>query len=144
MFVHVRERRPRANFWSLDREIDRIFRDFFSDSSVPTRADSRVALTQEKDGVTLRAEVPGVDPAAVKIAVDGRTLTISSERTDPERSEGSYRLREARAESFSHTFRLNDTLDVDAITADCRNGILTVRIPKRAAAQPRQIEVKTS
>ena len=144
MLVHVRERRPGANVWSLDREVDRIFRDFFSDWSVPTRADSRVAVSQEKDGVTLRAEVPGVDPATLKIAVDGRTLTISGERKDPERPEGSYYLREARAGNFSHAFDLNDTLDADAITADCRHGILTVRIPKRAAAQPRQIEVQTS
>ena len=144
MFVHVRERRPRGDFWSLDREVDRIFRDFFSDWSLPVRNDSGVAVSQEKDGVTLRAEVPGIDPADIKIAVDGRTLTISGERKSPERPEGTYRLREARAGNFVHTFDLTATLDADAVTAECRHGVLTVRIPKRPEAQPRQIEVQSS
>ena len=144
MLVHVRERRPRADLSGLERDVDRLFRSFFTDWGVPTRSDSGFAVSEDPEGVTLRSEVPGVDPATIKIDVDGRTLTIAGERQREERRDGVYQLRERRSGDFSHTFHLTDRLDPEAITAECRHGILTVRIAKRAEAKPRQIEVKTN
>ncbi len=144
MLVHVRERRPRADFWNLERDVDRIFRSFWSDRGVARRPNSEVTVSPDNDGVTLTAEVPGVEPSAINIAVDGRALTISGERPSETRGEGTYRLRERSCGKFSRTFHLTDDLDTQAIDAACNHGVLTVRIPKRAEAKPRQIEVKTS
>jgi HSP20 family protein len=143
MLVQVRERPPRADSSGLEREVDRIFRSFWADGSAPARARSAFAVTPDKDGVTIRAEVPGVEPSAINIAVEGRTLTVSGERTAPPR-EGTYRVRERSAGKFSHTFYLTDDLDPDAIDAQCHNGVLTIRVPKSPEAKPRQIEVKSS
>jgi HSP20 family protein len=128
MLVHVRERHPRADFRTLQRDVDRIFRSFWSDAG--TRAGVGFEVVPDRDGVTVRADVPGVDPAAITIAVDGRVLTVSGER-------------EGRGK-FTRTFHLADDLDTEAIDAQCRNGVLTLRVPKVPAAKPRQIEIKTS
>jgi len=145
MLVHVRERHPRDDFSGLERDVDRIFRSFWSELGVPARSASfGYAVTPDAEGVTLRAEVPGVEPSAINIAVDGRTLTISGERTGEKRTDGQYRLRERSYGKFSRTFDLTDDLDANAIDASCREGVLTMRIPKRPEAKPRQIEVKTS
>jgi len=144
MLVHVRERRPRVDFSNLERDVDNIFRSFFADWAPPAPSDSAFAVDRDSDGVTLTAEVPGIDPAAIKVDIDGRTLTISGERQREERREGVYRLREGRSGDFSSTFQLNATLDPDSVSADYQHGILTVRIAKRPEAKPRQIEVKSS
>lgn len=128
MLVHVGERRPRTDFTTLERDVDRIFRSLWADPTVP--AGVGFDVVQDGDGVTVHADVPGVEPSAINIAVDGHTLTISGERS-------------GRGE-FSRTFRLSDDLDTQAINAECRNGVLTLRVPKRPEAKPRQIEVKSS
>jgi len=141
MYVHVRDR---VDFSGLQRDLDQIFHSVFSDWTVPVRGDGGVDVQRDADGVTLTAEVPGIDPAALKVDVDGHTLTISGERQRGERHQGVYHLRERRAGDFSSTFRINDRLDADAVTAEYRHGVLTVRIPKRAAAKARQIDVASS
>jgi HSP20 family protein len=136
----VRHRPTRAP-WDLQREVDSIFQRAFG---VPFASSAGAAFDVEPDadGVTVRAELPGVDPAAIAINVEGRTLTISAERKSEERQNGAYRLRERAYGQFSRSLRLSDDLDAEAITADAKHGVLTVRIPKRAESKPRQIEVK--
>jgi HSP20 family protein len=145
MLVHVRERHPHDVFWGLDRDIDRLFRSFWSDRGVPAGSGGfRYDVTPDADGATIRAEVPGVEPSAIKIDVDGRTLTISGERAEEKRTEGRYRVRERRFGKFSRSFELTDDLDASNIDASSHDGVLTVRIAKRPEAKPRQIEVKAS
>jgi len=145
MLVQVQERRPRADVRGLEQHVDRILRGFFADPGVPVpSASSNFEVTPDKDGITVRADVPGVEPSAINIAVNDRALTISGERTAENPSNGKYQLRERSYGKFSRTFYLSDDLDAGAIDAQCRNGVLTVRIPKRPEAKPRQIEVKTS
>lgn len=140
MFVHVR-RRPRVDFAGLERDVDRIFRGFWSDRGAPVSSNYNV--DRDDNGVTLRADVPGVEPSAINIAVNGRAVTISGERGSDQR-EGDSGAQDPRFGKFSHTFYLSEDLDPEAIDAECRNGVLTLRVAKRAEAKPRQIEVKTA
>ena len=143
MFVQLLERPTRSDFGSLQRELDRIFGSAFGfDPRRPAHYDG-CEITADADGVTIRAEVPGIDPAQLAIAVEGGTLTIRGERSDPSRGDGSYQRRERGSGSIAHTLQLADDLDANGVSAECAHGIVTVRVPKRAAAQPRQIEVKT-
>ncbi|MBX3028448.1 Hsp20/alpha crystallin family protein [bacterium] len=143
MLVHVRRPRHAGGVRSLQREVDDVFRRAFGfDFLSAAPAASAVEIVPDADGVTVRAELPGVDPAAIAINVEGRTLTIKAERREERREKGAYQLRERAFGSFSHAFRLSDDLDGEAITAEAKHGVLTVRIPKRAEARPRQIEVK--
>lgn len=145
MLVHVRDRRPARSAWSLQREVDDVFRRAFG-FDVPSFAPAASALdvVPDADGVTVRAELPGVEPSAIAINVEGRTLTIKAERNAEKRENGSYQLRERAYGTFSHSFRLSDDLDAEAVSAEAKHGVLTLRIPKRAEAKPRQIEVKVS
>jgi HSP20 family protein len=141
MLVRVRERHPFADVWSLDRDVDRIFRAAFG---APTRGPRAVDVNTDAEGVTVRAELPGVDPAHINVAVENGVLTITAERNEAQRDEGTALVRERAYGKFAQSFRLADDLDADAVSADCRDGVLTIRVPRRAAAKPRQIEVKTN
>ena len=148
MLVHVRERRSRAPYATLEREVDRVLRDFWSDWGTPVSG-FNCDVAPDNDGVTIHADVPGVPPSAINVAVDGRQLTISGERSSGEpineqESERAYRVRERHSGKFSRTFYLSEDLDTTAVEAECRDGVLSLRIPKRAEAKPRQIEIKVS
>jgi HSP20 family protein len=143
MLVRVRERHPFADLRHLERDIDRIFRGSFGIGTA-TRGPRAVEVTPDADGVTLRVELPGVDPAKVGVTVENGTLSITGERSEEKRSDATALVRERAYGKFSHAFRVADDLDAEAISADCRDGVLSIRIPKRATVQPRQIEVKTS
>lgn len=145
MLTQVREHRPLFDFWGLENDVDRIFGSVLAEGNLPTRSASfGFEVTPEKDKVVIRAEVPGVDPSAIKISVNDDVLTVSGERAAQKRSEGRYHLRERSYGTFSRSFHLSEELDSSAIEAECRNGVLTVRVPKRPETQPRQIAVKTS
>jgi HSP20 family protein len=145
MLTRVREQHPLFDFWGLENDVDRIFGGVFAEGNLPARSASfGFEVTPEKDKVVIRAEVPGVDPSAIKISVNDDVLTVSGERAAQKRSEGRYHLRERSYGAFSRGFHLSEDLDSSAIEAECRDGVLTVRVPKRPEAQPRQITVKTS
>ena len=143
MLVQVRESRPRAQSGTLERQVDQVLRDFWSVSGTPAFG-FNCDVAPDKEGVTIRADVPGVPPAAINVAVDGRTLTISGERTSEKESDGAYSVRERHYGKFSRTFHLSDDLDTAAVEAECRDGVLSLRIPMRPGSKPRQIEVKAS
>jgi HSP20 family protein len=138
MLVHVRKR-PRFDFATLERDVDRIFRGFSSERGVP--ASYGFNVTPDENGVTVRADVPGVEPSAINVAVNGRALTISGARSMEKRGDGA---QEHSSVKFSRTLYLSEDLDSQAIDAECRNGVLTLRIAKRPEAKPRQIEVTSS
>lgn len=92
-------------------------------------------------GHVVRAEVPGVKPDQIQLEIEPRRLTITGERAAPEAGQGSYHRRERGFGRFSRTIQLPDDLDPASATAEVRNGVLTVRIAKRADARPRQIKV---
>ncbi|MEW6271827.1 MAG: Hsp20/alpha crystallin family protein [Thermodesulfobacteriota bacterium] len=101
-----------------------------------------INLFADRDGrLVVRAEVPGLRPDAVEITVEPRRLTIAGERLAPEGAPGSYHRRERSFGRFSRTVQLPADLDPASATAEVRQGVLTVRIDKRAEAKPRRIEV---
>lgn len=105
------------------------------------------ASVQEFDEeLVLSVELPGVAEDSLEIDVERNVLTISGEkRADREsESEGKYHVLERAFGAFRRAFRLPGTIDADAITADLRNGVLTVRLPKAETARARKIEVVRS
>jgi HSP20 family protein len=97
----------------------------------------------DNDGsLVFRAEVPGIDPGKLDISVESHRLTVSGERKAPE-GRGNYHRRERRFGQFSRTVQLPEGLDPDQVSAECRDGILTVRIGTSEAAKPRRIEVQS-
>jgi HSP20 family protein len=100
-----------------------------------------INLFNDKDGLVVRAEVAGLSADAINVNIEGRTLTLSGERKAENGTKGSYHRRERRFGKFARSVRLPDDLDTEKATAQVRDGVLTVRLPKKAAAKPKQVTV---
>lgn len=98
----------------------------------------------DAEGVLVRAEVPGIPADRLSVQVEAGRLTISGERPVPDYGAGSVHRRERQVGRFSRTLQLPPEVDPDQVTAECRNGVLTVRLGRHAAAKPRQISVRAA
>jgi HSP20 family protein len=104
-----------------------------------------INLTEDADRFYLRAELPGIKPEDLDISATANSIAISGERKIPEESNGArYHRREREAGKFSRVINMPDQVDSDKIEAECRNGVLTVTIPKSEKSKPRQISIKAS
>jgi HSP20 family protein len=134
-------------FWDplgeLQREFGRLLRSLDPTTGVPScRPFPLINLFDAGDHFLIQAEVPGVSPQAIDIALTGDNLTLRGERKRPEGvSDEAYRRQERPAGRWSRTITLPARIDASGVTAQCDNGLLTIRFPKTADAQPRQIVV---
>jgi HSP20 family protein len=95
--------------------------------------------------IVLKAELPDVKREDLQVTVDENTLTIKGEKklTD-EVKEDQFQRIERRYGTFSRSFSLPPNVDTSKLTAEYTNGVLTVKIPLREEAKPRQIEVRAA
>lgn len=102
-----------------------------------------VDIFETADGLTLIADMPGVSKERLKVSVDRDSLVIEGDvQIDmPQQLEPVHA--DVRATHFRRSFALSHELDAERINAGLRDGVLTLRIPKRAELQPRRIEVQT-
>jgi HSP20 family protein len=93
----------------------------------------------------VRAELPGVARKDVKVTVEDGVLTLSGERQyqKEDKSERFHRMERFQG-SFARSFSLPDCADASAISAESKDGTLTVHIPKTESAKPKAIEVKVA
>lgn len=92
--------------------------------------------------LVLKAELPDIAPEDIELSVNNDTLTISGEkRLSNEVAEDQYHRIERRFGAFSRSFSLPSSVDATKISAEHKNGVLTVRLPAREEAKPRQIKV---
>lgn len=101
-----------------------------------------VDIFEDSDGITLEADMPGVSKDRLTVRIDGDTLVLEGQvRFDlPEKSEALYA--DLRSSSYRRNFVLGRELDSGNIQAQLKDGVLKVRIPKRAELRPRKIEVQ--
>ncbi|MGO9410113.1 MAG: Hsp20/alpha crystallin family protein [Spirochaetia bacterium] len=93
----------------------------------------------------MEVELPGLSEKDVDVKLDNNLLTISSSKEDKkEEKKDGYLMRERRSSSFARSFVLPEGIDREKISAEFKNGILTLSFPKTPAAQPKTIEVKKS
>jgi len=101
-----------------------------------------VDIYEDEHSVTLKVEVPGLDPKDVDVQVENHTLTIKGERKfEKEEKEENFHRIERRYGSFVRSFTLPITVDTENIKADYENGVLKIQLAKRAEAKPKQIKV---
>jgi HSP20 family protein len=107
-----------------------------------------VDIAEEKEEFVLRAELPGVAKENLKVEVKERRLTLSGEKKNAwegrvgEAPRGEYRYAETGHGAFSRTFELPRNVQGDAIKAEFKDGVLTLRIPKVQEALPRTISIE--
>ena len=92
--------------------------------------------------IVLKAELPDMTREAIDITVEDDTLTIKGEKKFAEdvKEEQFHRI-ERRYGTFSRSFSMPPTVDASKVSAEYKNGVLTVRLPLREEAKPRQIKV---
>lgn len=112
---------------------DRFFRSFFDMNDWMSNVGFRVDIHDESDHYMLEAELPGVTQDQIDLSVENDTLTISADMKSEYKDEKAY-YSERRVGHVSRSFNL-DGIDQDRITADYKNGILYVTMPKQQPAQ---------
>ena len=92
--------------------------------------------------LVLKAELPDMKEEEIEVAVEGNTLTLRGEKKlDTEIAEDQFHRIERSYGSFARTFGLPPTVDADKVKAEYKAGVLTVRLPLREEAKPKQIKV---
>lgn len=102
-----------------------------------------VDIRETKEELVLFADLPGVKPDGVDIHFEGGELTITG-RVEPRQPDGTrYLLLEYETGDFARTFRISESIDASRISAELKDGVLTLHLPKVEAVKPRKIAVKT-
>ena len=101
-------------------------------------------IFRDPQGIVIRLEVPGVAPEQLQIESQGKTLSIRGKREAVAPESGGYHRRERGGGEFSRSLQLPDDSDPSRAEATCKNGMLTIRVPKHEEAKPRQINVHAS
>lgn len=133
--------------WEPFREMDNLFNRYFSNLGRPLRDGNGdwtpvANITENDKEYLIKAELPEVKKEDVKVSLENGVITISGERKHEkkEKSENEIRV-ESFYGTFSRSFALPDNIDEQAVSAESKEGVLCVHIPKTAAAKPKQISV---
>ena len=136
---------PFRNAPAFQDQINRLFHEAFDRSSdeanlTPWAPD--VDIYETENQLVLKADLPDIKSEDLDIRVENNILTIRGERKFEKKVDENNYLRVERSYgSFSRSFSLANTVNTEAIQADYKNGVLTLSIPKREEAKPKQIKV---
>jgi HSP20 family protein len=142
----------RPSRYHLSNEIDDFFNNFFAapyfksgdaKGSCNCSFSPPVDVRETANDLTLTFEIPGMDKNDIKVWVEDHTLTVSGERKIRDEENGDNFIRsEIHTGNFSRSFTLPKTVDLGRISADYKNGLLSVTLGKVEEAKPKEIEVK--
>ncbi len=136
---------------ALRGEMDRLFDSFFREpfgaldwSPWGTgKWSPAVEVAENEKEVTVRAELPGIDPKELEISVSGNQLVLSGEKKESsETQEKDFYHSETRYGSFRRMLPLPDGVDTENVDAQFSNGVLTLKLKKTAPVAAKRIEVK--
>jgi HSP20 family protein len=141
--------------WNPFQELNRLQRDMNGlfenrlygqeDETTPNTADWRpsVDIYEDPERFLLMAELPGIDPSKVDLKVEENRLMLRGERKlENEEKRDYYHRIERSYGTFARTFSLPTTVEGAKISAEYKNGVLRVSIPKKPEVMPKQISVK--
>jgi len=116
----------------------------------PAHAQEATALTppvdivEDAEGIVVTVDMPGVSKDHVSIGVEGDTLTLEGVVSLGENTQLQPVYQEVGVAQYRRSFVLSRDLDTEHIEAQMRDGVLTLRVPKREQARPRRIEVRAA
>jgi len=140
---------PFRDLASMQDRINRIFGEAYlrnNDDDVSNRGDWRPPVDiyeNDQHEIVLRAELPGLKREDLDIRVENNTLTLRGDRKrDTEVKQESYHRVERVYGAFSRSFSLPATVNTEKVAATFTDGVLTITLPLREDAKPRQIQVQ--
>jgi HSP20 family protein len=139
-------------FGDLLRPFDEMFRELNTPSVLLKSGTAGIAqqmpqvdISESDEALYVTVDVPGYDSKDIDVRVEGDTLRIAGktnvESGDKSKNRTWHRL-ERRQQSFERAFTLPATVDPHKTDATCKNGVLTITLPKREDAKPKSISVK--
>lgn len=135
---------PQTILNQIQREMNRLFETRQKDDERVSQAncdwEPPVDIKEENNRFVMFADIPGVDAKDIEVSMDNGMLTIKGERKVEADGEG-LRRAERLYGTFYRRFMMPDTADAEGISAQGRNGVLQIIIPKRAQAQPKRIRI---
>ncbi|MFH1718610.1 MAG: Hsp20/alpha crystallin family protein [Planctomycetota bacterium] len=139
-------KRNRNGLAGLHSEMDDLFDSFFRGLDRPFagyKAWPAIDVAEEEDAIVIRAEVPGCKAEDIDISVYGNTLTISGEKKfEEEKKEKGYYHVESTYGSFRRELTLPTDVEAGKIDAVCKDGVLSITLPKAATAKAVKVKVK--
>jgi HSP20 family protein len=140
--------------FSLQRDVNRIFEDFWKRFDQPLGAFGRwdaggpqTDITETESALEVSVELPGIDQKDVDVSLTDSALTIKGEKkSERKESKKGYHLSERSYGSFYRSIPLPSGVDTDKANAEFKNGVLTVSLPKtqEALSRVKKIEVKAN
>ena len=100
-----------------------------------------VDVAEDVNHILVKVEVPGMEEKDLRVNFEDGLLTVSGERQFERKEDRNYHRIERAYGSFVRTFSLPRTVDAGSITANYRNGVLEIEIPKKEEAKPKQIAI---
>jgi len=127
----------------------RLFEDAFTRMMTEPHANRpwspAVDIYETENELVLKADLPDVDLKDIDVRVENQTLTIAGERKFEAQDSGKgYHRIERSYGNFTRSFAVPNTFDTEQITAGFKNGVLSVTLPKKEAAKPRQVKVEVA
>jgi len=153
--VPVRREREEwlSPFYSLQKEINRIFDSFFNEissdrflSETGSAFMPNIDIKEKDKEIVVTAELPGMDAEDIEINISDDVLTLRGEKKEEkEEKEGNYYRRECSYGSFHRDIPLPVEIDPDKVEAEFKRGVLKVRLPKKPESErkAKRIQVKT-
>lgn len=132
------------DFRHLQRSLDRVFEGELgrlSEPEEPRTWSHAVDVFESVDSVVFEVEVPGFEKDEISISIDNGTLSVSGEKRLPDSQERELLRRERRYGKIFRSFRLPSAVNPEKISANLKNGVLTVSLAKREESKPREIPV---
>lgn len=148
MRITALSRRPADGGEMAQRMFNRLFDQPFTgwpfgdDATLNSSWAPACDIFEDKDGIKIVAEIPGLTPADVRISMENNTLTIRGEKKQvaEEKTERVHRYERSYG-VFERSFALPTTVDPEKVEADVINGLLTITLPKVERAKPREIQI---
>jgi HSP20 family protein len=136
---------PFREFALMQNRMNRMYQDYtpgMEEQLSSAQIVPPVDVYEDEHHLTLKAELPGIDPKHVDVRVENNILTIRGERKfEKEEKEENFHRIERRYGTFTRSFTLPNTVNPDSVKADYENGVLKIEFEKRAEAKPKQIQV---
>lgn len=134
--------RPFREMVSLRDAMDRLFEDSVITPKTGSSMMPKIDIRDKKDAVIVRAELPGVAEEDIDVEISENVMTISGERKEEkEKEEEGYYYKESHSGAFSRSFSLPSDVKGEKASADMKNGVLVVSIPKLEPKKATKIKV---
>jgi HSP20 family protein len=127
----------------IENTWDSFFESFLDVAPLRGNRVPAIDVKENENSYSLEAELPGITDKDIELKLEGNMLTLSTKKEEKtEEKEDQYLLRERKSYSFTRSFVIPEDVDAEKISAEFKNGLLTLSLPKSEKAKPKMLDIK--